>query len=471
MQIFSHIFGMPEVIPGAETAVLETEEETTVRYVLTAELARQDALAADVTIREGLICPSEENLLKRYLYVLLRDVYGYASPWGCMTGVRPAKIVNGLLEKGFSEEQVLAHFEGFYLTSREKALLTLETARAQRPFLAAQKSFPETAGFYIGIPFCPTRCTYCSFAASPIGRYQKSVDTYLDLLETEIKETVNMTDGVLRMESLYIGGGTPTSLDERQLGRLLGMTESITRKHEIKEFALEAGRPDSITREKLLLAKNAGVNRISVNPQTMNEKTLARIGRMHSPEDTLHAFALAREAGFENINMDIIAGLPGETIEDFLYTLSKIEELRPDSLTVHTLSIKRASELRYDEAEKTALRADVTGTMTEAARRSAVSMGMRPFYMYRQKNMLGNHENVCYCREGCESPYNIHIMEEDQSIIACGCGAVTKFVYDREPEGRVIDRCFNMKSIETYMSRTEIMSQRKREAFLRMRKG
>ena len=468
MQIFSHIFGMPEVIPGAESAVLETVDETTVRYPLTADLARQDALLADKTMRDGLICPSDENLLKRYLYVLLRDIYGYASPWGCMTGVRPAKIVNALFEKGFSEAQVLAHFEGFYLTSREKALLTLETARTQKPFLEEQKRSPETAGFYIGIPFCPTRCTYCSFAASPIGRYKKSVDAYLDTLETEIGGTVKLADGIFRFESLYIGGGTPTSLDEKQLGRLLRMTERITRKYDIKEFALEAGRPDSITEEKLLLARNAGVNRISVNPQTMNAKTLARIGRMHSPEDTLRAFALARESGFENINMDIIAGLPGETIEDFLYTLSVIEGLRPDSLTVHQLSIKRASELRYDEEEKTSLRADVTGAMTEAARKSAAGMGLRPFYMYRQKNMLGNHENVCYCRAGCESPYNIHIMEEDQSIIACGCGAVTKFVYDRVPEGRVIDRCFNMKSIETYMSRTEIMAQRKRDAILRM---
>lgn len=471
MQIFSHRFGMPEIVTQAEADVLEVAEEdgtVTARYVLDGARARQEALEADALLRDGLVDSNTENLLKRSLYGLLRDVYGYASPWGCMTGVRPAKIVNRMREEGFSEEQVLAHFMGFYQTDREKALLTLETARAQRPFLEEQKRAPETAGFYIGIPFCPTRCTYCSFAASPIGRYKKSVDAYLGALEAEIAGTLRMTEGIFQYESLYIGGGTPTSLNAEQLGRLLRMTEPILRNFRIREFALEAGRPDSITEEKLLLAKSAGVNRISVNPQTMNAKTLERIGRKHSPEDTLRAFALAREVGFCNINMDIIAGLPGETTEDFLYTLSVIRTLRPDSLTVHTLSIKRASELRYDEAEKTALRAEVTGAMTEAAGRAAAEMGLRPFYMYRQKNMLGNHENVCYCRAGCESPYNIHIMEEDQSIVACGCGAVSKFVYDSETEGCVIDRCFNMKSIETYLERPEIMAERKREALRRM---
>jgi oxygen-independent coproporphyrinogen-3 oxidase len=211
--------------------------------------------------------------------------------------------------------------------------------------------------------------------------------------------------------------------------------------------------------EKLAIAKAAGVSRISVNPQTMNEKTLERIGRKHTTEDTVKAFELARKAGFKNINMDLIAGLPGESVEDFMHTLDIIEKLSPDSLTVHTLSIKRASELRYDDNEKASLRADVTGIMTEKASQLARKLGMQPFYMYRQKNQLGNHENVCYCRPGCESPYNIHIMEEDQTIIACGCGAVSKFV---SAEGNIV-RSFNMKGVPEYLERYDVMMSRKKE--------
>lgn len=469
MQIFSHIFGMPEVFCGEagldENAYLrvygkdDSLSDICTVYEINIEKAISDVKAADRLFCDGLLDVSNENLLKRYLYKVLSEVYGYESPWGCMTGVRPTKIVNKLYSMGFSREDVKSHFKAFYLMSEKKAELALKTTDVQNPFIETQKKEPRKAGFYVGIPFCPTRCTYCSFAASPIGQYKKRVDEYLDVLEREIKDTLDLVGDKFIIESVYIGGGTPTALNARQLERLLDMLAPLTSRDSVIEFALEAGRPDSIDEEKLAIAKAAGVSRISVNPQTMNEKTLERIGRKHTTEDTIKAFELARKAGFENINMDLIAGLPGESVEDFMHTLDIIEKLSPDSLTVHTLSIKRASELRYDDNEKASLRADVTGVMTEKASELAGKLGMQPFYMYRQKNQLGNHENVCYCRPGCESPYNIHIMEEDQTIIACGCGAVSKFV---SAEGNIV-RSFNMKGVPEYLERYDVMMGRKKE--------
>ena len=472
MQIFAHIYGMPEIITGAELSdgncagltVCDVNGET-VRFEKIDIFSARRSAFTDTLFKENLIEISDENLLKRYVYLILTDIYGYKSPWGCMTGVRPAKIANKLLSAGFSEEQVLSHFRDFFLMNREKAELVLTTVKAQNSFLEEQKREPRRAGFYVGIPFCPTRCTYCSFAASPIKQYEKRVDEYLDVLEREIDATLEIIGNNYIIESVYIGGGTPTSLGAAQLKRLLVMLRPLFKDGTVREFALEAGRPDSIDAEKLAVARAAGVNRISVNPQTMNDKTLVRIGRKHTAEETVRAFALAREAGFKNINMDIIAGLPGETAEDFVHTLNVLRELAPDSLTVHTLSIKRASELRYDEEQKSSLAADVTGYMTAEAANLAKELGMRPFYMYRQKNQLGNHENVCYCREGLESPYNIHIMEEDQTITACGCGAVSKFV---SGSGEIV-RSFNMKGIPEYLERLDIMLERKRAAFEAMR--
>ncbi len=465
MQIFSHIFGMPDIICGAvyadslEKLVAVRDEGSIETVEISLDKAKNSAISDDALFASGRLNISDENLLKRYLYLCLSNIYGYKSPWGCMTGVRPAKIVNRLMESGFTEAEVREHFINFFLMSNEKADLVLDAVHVQRPFIEEQKQSPQRAGFYVGIPFCPTRCTYCSFAASPIGQYKKRVDEYLDVLEQEIEQTIALFDGKYIIESVYIGGGTPTALNSRQLERLFNMLMPLFKDGTVREFALEAGRPDSIDAEKLRIAKKYGVNRISVNPQTMNLKTLEAIGRKHTPEDTLRAFRLVKNEGFPNVNMDIIAGLPGETIEDFNHTLEIIKELSPDSLTVHTLSIKRASELRYDEAQRAELRSDVTGEMTSAAGRLARSLGMRPFYMYRQKNQLGNHENVCYCRPGCESPYNIHIMEEDQTIIACGCGAVSKFV---SSDGQ-ITRSFNMKGIPEYMERLDVMMERKRK--------
>ena len=378
-----------------------------------------------------------------------------------MTGVRPAKIVNSLLRSGMTPDEAVRELKAFYLASPQKAELAVETACNQERFLQQQRRHPENAAVYVGIPFCPTRCLYCSFPSHPIGKYVKSVDRYLTLLEQELDAVIPaVRNHGLRIESLYVGGGTPTALEEEQFRTLLNILMHTVGTEGLAEFSLEAGRPDSITAAKLEAAREAGVTRISINPQTMNNDTLELIGRRHTAEETEQAYFLARTAGFRNINMDVIAGLPGESPEDFAETLNRIAGLRPDALTVHTLSVKRAADLKRD-ARAALLRHDVTGKMLSLSRTAAREMGMIPFYMYRQKNMLGNHENVSYCRPGCESPYNIHIMEEDQTIFAFGAGGVSKLsvpVPDAEPN---ILRSFNVKSVEDYLARSGEMAERK----------
>ena len=403
----------------------------------------------------------EHKLQKREIYKIMNHFTGYWSPWGCMTGVRPAKIVNGLLHAGNTPETAIRELEEFYLITPEKARLAVETAQNQESFLQMQQRHPENIAIYVGIPFCPTRCLYCSFPSHPIEKYLKSVDLYLALLEQELRTVIPaVLQRGLRIESLYIGGGTPTSLQELQFGRFLEFLTDVVNPAGLQEFSLEAGRPDSITEAKLKLAKEAGVTRISINPQTMNDDTLMLIGRRHMADDLERAFSLARHSGFDNINMDLIAGLPGEDLEDFMHTLERISTMRPDSLTVHTLSVKRAADLKRD-ARSAMLRHDVTGKMVSLARNAANELGMIPFYMYRQKNMLGNHENVSYCRPGCESPYNIHIMEEDQTIFAFGAGGVSKISLLSSGGEREIERSFNVKSVEDYLARSGEMAERK----------
>lgn len=440
MQIFGAVFGMPEFIVncGTEDSYLLYGDE---KYVISVKNARADApFAGD---------ESDKNVLKRYLYKVLSEIYGYKSPWGCMTGVRPAKILHTLYMKGMTRDDARQWFRDFYLMSETKINLCFETFENQRKFLYENET--KKCGFYVGIPFCPTICTYCTFGSSPLSRYKKRVDEYLDALTEEISVTVDaLTKENYEIESLYIGGGTPTSLNEAQLERLLRVVTEKIDVSKLDEFSVEAGRPDTITPEKLDVIKKYGATRISINPQSMNENTLRRVGRSHSPEDVKEIFAYAREKHFENINMDIIAGLPGEHLTDFLNTVDEITGLGPECITVHTLSLKRASELTRNESEHDDLAAFETEDMTRLAYEKITSCGLRPFYMYRQKNCIGNNENVCYCIPGNESPYNVHIMEEDMTIFACGAGAVTKVV-----TGGNINRFFNMKSVEEYISRFE----------------
>lgn len=398
-----------------------------------------------------------KKLFKRKLFLLLQKYTGKIIPWGILTGIRPAKLVNELLDEGTGEERILRILVENYYVTGNKARLLLATAVNQRELL--MDSDTKSISLYIGIPFCPTRCLYCSFSSSTIGQYMKSVDRYLDALLKEIAHaSVLIKSKGLKIESVYIGGGTPTSVSSAQLGRLLRGIEDILDLTCLKEYTLEAGRPDTIDAHKLSVIKNSRVSRISINPQSMNSSTLEIIGRNHTPADVEKAFYTARELGFDNINMDVICGLPGEDAGMFEATMYKISRLKPESLTVHTMAIKRASRLTM-EIDNYSLQKEyqqVAG-MVESAREFAAAMGLEPYYLYRQKNILGNLENVGYSKRGRESLYNIQIMEERQSIFACGAGAVSKFVF---ADNR-IERSFNVKSVEEYLNRIDEMLLRK----------
>ncbi|HEY5584872.1 MAG TPA: coproporphyrinogen dehydrogenase HemZ [Ruminiclostridium sp.] len=398
-----------------------------------------------------------KRIIMRKLFLLLNKYTGKVIPWGILTGIRPAKLVNEFIDKGINRDDILSTLKNDYFVTDGKASLLYEVATNQREMFLHSKT--NSVSVYIGIPFCPSRCLYCSFSSSTISQYKKMIDPYVDTLLKEIQHTALLIKAKgFEVESIYIGGGTPTSLNVHQLSRLLEGIREYLDMSQLKEYTVEAGRPDTIDMEKLKLIKNIGVSRISINPQTMNASTLEKIGRKHSPEDIEKAFYLARDLGFDNINMDLICGLPGEDVGMFNNTLEKMNLMKPDSLTVHTLSIKRASRLT-EEKENYCLdkQYQQVAGMVDMAREYATKMELNPYYLYRQKNILGNLENVGYSRKNKECLYNIQIMEERQSILACGAGAVTKIVF---PHNR-IERAFNVKSVEEYISRIDEMIERK----------
>ncbi|MCM1112475.1 MAG: coproporphyrinogen dehydrogenase HemZ [Muribaculum sp.] len=393
---------------------------------------------------------------KRFLYRTLREYTGRTLPWGSLTGIRPTKIACGMLEAGQDEQEVLRTFTETYEVSREKAMLGLEIAKRELEILK-EVHYEQGYSLYIGIPFCPTTCLYCSFTSFPIGGYRKQVDAYIDCLIREMDFVAEQMSGRI-LDSVYIGGGTPTTLEPEQLDRLLAALRERFDFSSVQEFTVEAGRADSITEEKLRVLFGHQVGRISVNPQTMKQETLDIIGRKATVEQVVEAFRLARTVGFTNINMDLILGLPGESEADVRHTIESVAELAPDSLTVHSLAVKRASSLSQWIRENgvDALR-NTDETMAVAAE-GAKRMGMAPYYLYRQKNMSGNFENVGYAKPGKYGLYNILIMEEKQTIVALGAGSITKAVW---PDGR-IERCENVKDVAGYIARIEEMIERKR---------
>ena len=318
--------------------------------------------------------------------------------------------------------------------------------------------YEEGYSLYIGIPFCPTTCLYCSFTSFPIVSWKKRIDEYLDALDKEIAFTAELyKDKVL--DTIYIGGGTPTTLEACELTRLFASIKKSFDLTHLKEFTVEAGRADSITPDKLHVLKEAGVTRISVNPQTMKQETLDLIGRKHTVAQVKEAFLMAREAGFTNINMDLILGLPGESAADVQNTMEQIKKLDPDSLTVHSLAVKRASRLSQWIEENGISMLNNTDETMQITARGAEELNMIPYYLYRQKNMSGNFENVGYAREGKFGIYNILIMEEKQTIVALGAGSITKRVF---PDGR-IERCDNVKDVNLYIEKIDEMIERKRK--------
>lgn len=397
-----------------------------------------------------------KNVLKQLLYDLLSAHTGQKLPWGNLTGIRPTKIPMGLLEQGWKNTEIADYMRTKYRCSSEKAALGIMIANRERHLL---KEFDYGKGYslYVGIPFCPSICLYCSFSSSPLGIWKDRVDDYLDALEKEIcfggetwKERI--------LDTVYIGGGTPTTLEPYQLDRLLTLLETHFDYSHLKEFTVEAGRPDSITEDKLKVIKRHGVSRISINPQTMNQKTLDLIGRRHTVEETIWAFKLARELGFDNINMDLIVGLPGEEKPEVEHTMQEVMALDPDSITVHSLAVKRAARLNMFKDQYKELTFTNNQEIMEMTSVYAANGGLSPYYLYRQKNMAGNLENVGYAKTGKAGLYNILMMEEKQSIMALGAGASTKFVY---PDGR-IERVENVKDIKNYMERIDEMIDRKR---------
>lgn len=398
-----------------------------------------------------------KNQLKRALYLLLSKETGHDLPWGNLTGIRPTKIPMSYLEQNVTHEEIISRMKQQYFVSDEKARLSLEIAKHEQKLLQTIH-MEQGYSLYIGIPFCPTTCLYCSFTSYPIRAYRAKVPSYLHALEQEMVVVSELMKGKI-LDTVYIGGGTPTTLEAEEFEQLFSALNRHFDLKNILEFTVEAGRADSITIDKLKVLKKWGVDRISINPQTMKEQTLKIIGRQHTVEQVRQAFYMAREVGFTNINMDIILGLPDESPEDVKDTMEEIKKLHPDSLTIHTLAIKRASKMNQWMEEHGRVDTKATDMAMEYATKAAREMDMEAYYLYRQKNMSGNLENTGYATKGNSGIYNILIMEEKQTIVALGAGSISKVLYQ---DGR-IERKDNVKDVDQYLSRIDEMLDRKRE--------
>lgn len=400
--------------------------------------------------------------IKRLVFSSLKDITEEEYPWGILVGIRPSKIALKYLEEGKTEEEIIEIFKKKHLASEEKAKLCIEIAKTEVSFV---NNDSKNIAIYIGMAFCPTRCFYCSFAANPIMGNKKLVNPYLEALIYEIREMKKYVDErSLNIETVYFGGGTPTAVNNEEFELIMQEAyNAFVEGKGIKEFTVECGRPDSITKEKLETMKKFNVTRISINPQTMNDETLKMIGRGHNSKDVIEKFNLARSMGFNDINMDMIIGLPGEGIKEVLHTKEEILKLHPDSLTVHGLSLKRASILYENFILKKGIQVKKQtelADMYEESRILAKKLGLHPYYMYRQKNMVGNMENLGYSRKGAECIYNIQMIEDKQTIIALGADAVSKVVFLEE--GR-IERFANIKDVREYCNRIEEMVEGKKK--------
>jgi oxygen-independent coproporphyrinogen-3 oxidase len=397
-----------------------------------------------------------ERRMAVLLFELLSRECGIRPQWGVLTGVRPVKLFGSLCD-GLGEEGALERFRRDLLVSPQKAELSRITLRNERKILAFSR--PESFSLYISIPFCPTRCSYCSFVSSSVEKTFRLIPEYVRLLCREIEKTGEIAASLkLRLESVYVGGGTPTTLSAEQLGAVLDAVRGAFDLSVCREVTVEAGRPDTVTVDRLAAMRTRGVTRISINPQTLSDRVLQAIGRRHTTEQTLSAFALARGHGFENINMDLIAGLPEDDFTGFCNTLKGVAELAPESVTVHTLALKRAARLSKDPAGPYGGDPGETAGMIDFADGFLLENGYAPYYLYRQSRMVGNLENTGWSKPGRECAYNVFIMEECHSILACGAGAVTKL---KGPGSGRLERVFNFKYPYEYISRYEEMLRRK----------
>lgn len=451
-------------IPGVRFLLCEDGQipdcENWILTEITPSVIRTEVLLHSVSAaREYPHSGSAEELefsLCRLLFDLLQEITGYTPPWGMLTGIRPVRKVIQALEDGQSPEQTAAFLRKRFLVSEEKIQLAVSTALVQQPILPHS---PKQIGLYISIPFCPTRCSYCSFVSHSMDTAARLIPEYVEKLCEELRRVGElMRQFGLIADSVYIGGGTPTAISAEQLRTVMQNVAQNIDLSGTREYTVEAGRPDTITEEKLAVIREMGASRISVNPQTLQDSVLEAIGRRHTAQQAVDAFHLARRMGFDNINMDLIAGLPTDTFAGFSDTLRRVMALDPDSITVHTLTVKRAAAL-YQEAYSENTAVSEVARMAEYSAGILPENGWRPYYLYRQKNTLGNLENVGYAKPGKENLYNILIMDETQTILGAGCAASTKLI---APDGD-ISRIMNYKFPFEYISRFDQMMEKKQE--------
>ncbi len=394
--------------------------------------------------------------LELLVYDLLSKLTGIIPKWGTLTGIRPVKLALSYMDLGLCQEEVKQKLKRERRVSDEKLELLMATASSETGIRALSR--PESVSIYISIPFCPSRCSYCSFTSHAIEKAAKLIPQYVELLCRELRETAALTEELeLRLETVYIGGGTPTVLSAEQLDKILSTVRGSFSMETVRELTVEAGRPDTITAEKLEVLRKNGVDRISINPQTMSDDVLENIGRKHTAADVIEAHRLAKSFGFSNINMDLISGLPGDNIEKFKHTISSVLELEPDNITLHTLTVKHGA---YLAPEAKAVLGHTADAMNEYAFSEFGKFGYFPYYLYRQKGTIDNLENTGFCKYGKEGIYNVFIMDETHTILATGAGGVTKL---RAPHGQKIERIFNFKFPYEYIERFDLINERKKK--------
>lgn len=448
--------------PNEKITVIRDFSEPQPPYIYT-EVSDEITISVNIgsfnkseTAVKKLADDDNELVSAQLLYKLLCDFTGLTQPWGILTGVRPVKLLRRLAEES-SEEQAVKKFEKDFFVSNEKIALSRETEHNERKILELSK--PESFSLYVGIPFCPSRCSYCSFVMASIERAEKLIEPYTKLLCEEIKRTAEIANKLgLRLETVYFGGGTPTTLSAEQLDTVLKTVNKSFDMSTCREFTVEAGRPDTIDIAKLFALKENKVDRISINPQTVNDEVLKTIGRKHTAQQFFDAFELARKCGFDNINTDLIAGLPTDTPESFKNSLDSIVRLNAECITVHTLCMKRASRLTTEGVTLDLQQARDAREMLAYTQNILGQNEYIPYYMYRQSRMVGNLENVGWSKRGFESLYNVYVMDETHTILACGSGGVTKL---KRNNPDYLERIFNFKYPYEYIDRFDELIQRK----------
>lgn len=425
-------------------------------------------LTVDAVVYDKRLCKNyklvsgedEQTAMSALLYDVLSDILGFKPPWGILFGVRPAKLMHRFVEQ-MGEEKARAYFINNFLATPEKTNLAIEVMKHENQIisLSGENSF----SLYVSIPFCPTRCSYCSFVSHSIERTKALVSPYVELLCKELKSIAQVAKNLsLRLETVYFGGGTPTTLNSNQLYTILKTIEENFDLSNVREYTVEAGRPDTVTEEKLLTLKSAGVSRISINPQSFNDEVLEAIGRRHTAKQTIDAYNLAVKSGFDNINMDFIAGLPKDNLDSFRNSIDTAVNLGANSVTVHTLALKSGAymvtkDLTFDLSDRI-----TTSDMVDYSYKKLSSSGYYPYYMYRQSKSLGNLENVGWCKPSKDCLYNVYMMDETHSVFSAGAGAVTRLKAQKSGK---IDRIYNFKYPYEYIDRFEEILNRKESIY------